>query len=59
MTRPALNATLVYSSQAQLLLRRLRGASRDSRMVDYLSELIAVLSMVRESLMRLGAEDKR
>jgi hypothetical protein len=55
----ALNAALLYSSQAQLLLRRRRGASRDSRMVEYLSELIDVLNMVRQGLIRLGAGGAR
>ena len=55
----ALSAILLYSSQTQLLLRRLRSANRDSRMVEYLTESIDVLSMVRESLMPLGAGGKR
>lgn len=50
-----LNAALAYAAQSQLILRRLRSANRDIRTVEYLDELIAVLSMVRERLICLGA----
>jgi len=45
-----LGAALLHASQAQIVLRKLRGELRDRRLADRVGELVDVLEMVRQVL---------